>query len=214
MKKTMKKIFVMMMSLLAAAGCFAQNEAGRWTLTPKVGVNMATLTDPDIYVDNNEKMEYCNKVGFVVGGEVEYQLNRLLGLSTGLLYSSQGTGMKDNSAFRDASLSLDYLNVPLTANIYFAPDVAVRIGVQAGWAVRRHQEGDENIGNGHWQHNSTDDTNYRSFDLSLPIGLSWNIGAVQLDARYNLGLTNVTEYKLMKMRNRVLQLTVGYRFEL
>lgn len=28
----------------------AQREVGSWTLTPKVGINIAKLTDPDIYV--------------------------------------------------------------------------------------------------------------------------------------------------------------------
>ena len=36
----------------------------------------------------------------------------------------------------------------------------------------------------------------------------------RIDARYNLGLTNATKIDAVKIHNRVVQLTVGYRFEL
>lgn len=211
----MRKIVLLTMAwLMAATVSMAQNEVGHWTLTPKVGINLATLTDPDIYVSDGWKMEYRNKLGLVIGGEAEYQLNKFIGLSAGLLYSQQGTRQKDNPAFRDASVKLNYLNVPLTANIYLARNVSVRLGLQAGWAVSSGEEGEEFDGNGHWKHYDEGNMEYRAFDLSLPLGLSWAVGPLQFDARYNLGLTNITKYDLLKQRNRVVQLTVGYRFEL
>ncbi len=39
----------------------AQKEVGSWTFIPKVGINIAKLTDPDIYIAENQKMEYTNK---------------------------------------------------------------------------------------------------------------------------------------------------------
>ena len=210
----MKKIVLAMMWLMVSTITVAQNEVGHWTLTPKVGLNLATLTNPDIYVGmGGEKMEYRLKPGLVVGGEVEYQLNTLIGLSAGMLYSQQGTLPKDNSAFRDVKANLDYLNVPLTANIYFTHDMAIRLGIQPGWLLSLDVEGEESDGNGHWMHYDQGNTEHRTFDLSLPLGLSWNIGPVQLDARYNFGLTNITKYDQLKLHNRVIQLTIGYRFE-
>lgn len=214
MFKTMRKIIFTTLLLMVSTISMAQNEVGHWTLTPKVGVNLATLTDPDIYVSDTWKMEYSNRVGVVIGGEGEYQLNKLIGLSAGLLYSQQGTRQKDNPAFRDAIVRLDYLNVPVTANVYIARNVAIRLGLQAGWALSRRTEGEESDGNGHWEHYDSSDTWYRAFDLSLPLGLSWAVGSLQFDARYNFGLTNITKYDTLKQRNRVIQLTVGYRFEL
>ena len=200
--------------LLSSLTCMAQREVGTWAITPKVGVNIARLTDADVYVDTNEKMKPSNKVGLVAGAEAEYQWKSKLSLSTAVLYSNQGTRMSDNAVFRDMSYTLHYVNVPVTANLFFASNVAFRLGLQPGWALGTRDEFDENDGKGNWRHHSSSDTWFKAFDLSIPVGLSWNVGPVQLDARYNFGLTNTTKYDLMKMRNRVIQLTVGYRFEL
>ena len=53
-----------------------------------------------------------------------------------------------------------------------------------------------------------------TFDLSIPVGASYEYMNVILDARYNLGLTNIYKYDLIKSKNRVITVTVGYRFNL
>ena len=117
----------------------AQREVGSWTLMPKVGINIAKLTDPDIYVGiDGEKMEYTSKAGLVAGAELEYQLRERFSLSGGLLYSNQGTKMKDNSQFHNSSSTLHYLNIPLTANFYITPDFAFHLGLQPGFALKKH----------------------------------------------------------------------------
>ena len=199
----------------------AQREVGSWTFIPKVGINIAKLTDPDIYLTdpdiyivNDQKMEYTNKIGLVAGAELEYQLYERFSLSGGLLYSNQGTKTKDNPEFRNTSSTLHYLNIPLTANIYIAPDFAFHVGLQPGFALKKHIEEETKDEHGNWINTSSEDTWFKTFDLSIPIGLSYNIGAIQIDARYNLGLTNATKYDAVKIHNRVIQLTLGYRFAL
>lgn len=201
---------------LMTPGAMAQNEPGHWTLTPRVGLNLARLTNPDIYIAEtmNEEIEYENRAGLLVGAEAEYQLNRIVALSGGLFFSGQGARMKDNSHFRDTKVALSYVNVPLTAKFYFATGLAFRTGLQLGFAAKRHVEGEEHADNGQWERYAADDTWYRTFDLSLPLGLQFNVGNIQLDATYNLGLTDITKPTMIKMHNRVLQLTLGYRFEL
>jgi len=53
-------------------------------------------------------------------------------------------------------------------------------------------------------------------DVSLPIGLSYEYMGVVLDARYNLGLTNVDDSPGHddSCKNRVFTFSVGYRFAL
>lgn len=215
----MKKLMILTaMMALMALGAAAQNEPGRWTLTPRVGLNLARLTNPDIYIwgesSLDEEMEYENRRGLLVGAEAEYQLNRIVALSGGLFFSGQGAQLKENSVFRDLKVTLNYVNVPLTAKFYFASGLAFRTGLQLGFAAKRHVEDKEYADSEQWESYSDDDTWYRTFDLSLPLGLQFNVGNIQLDATYNFGLTNATKLDQVKMHNRVLQLTLGYRFEL
>ena len=51
-----------------------------------------------------------------------------------------------------------------------------------------------------------------SFDLSIPVGLSYEYKNVCLDARYNYGLTNFE--KGYNQKNSVFQITLGYKFGL
>jgi hypothetical protein len=44
--------------------------------------------------------------------------------------------------------------------------------------------------------------------------VSYEFENVILDARYNIGLSRIYDLDLVKNRNSVVQLTVGYRFQL
>lgn len=41
----MKKLFLAVVAMMVSAATFAQNEAGQITIQPKVGVNIANITD-------------------------------------------------------------------------------------------------------------------------------------------------------------------------
>ena len=56
------------------------------------------------------------------------------------------------------------------------------------------------------------DNRVRDFDLSVPVGLSYEFMDIVLDCKYNIGVTDV----LMNTsgRNSVFQITLGYRFDI
>ena len=56
------------------------------------------------------------------------------------------------------------------------------------------------------------DTDVKSFDFSIPVGLSYEYNNVVLDARYNWGLTKIADNSDSK--NSVFQITLGYKFDL
>ena len=51
-------------------------------------------------------------------------------------------------------------------------------------------------------------------NLSIPLGLSYEFDDFVIDARYNLGLTNVSDSEGTKIKNGVIMLTVGYKIPL
>ena len=52
----------------------------------------------------------------------------------------------------------------------------------------------------------------RKVDFSIPIGISYELNDFVVDARFNLGLTEVAD--LVKSKNRVFQITFGYQIDL
>lgn len=194
----MKKFFSFAVAILASVSMFAQTEVGAISILPKVGVNLATVTG-DL---KNKKM----KVDFTIGAEAAYQLTDALAVSGGLLYSGQGVKQKHDDETETCNLS--YLNIPLLANYYVIKGLAVKAGIQPGFLLSAKEKDD----------NSSEDIKSRcnSFDFAIPVGLSYEISNVVIDARYNIGLTKIYKnedgHKARDYKNSVFQITVGYKF--
>ncbi len=196
----MKKFFVMAAMVLSSVGAFAQYEAGDITIQPKVGLNVSSTT--------GEGAEY--KAGFVGGAELEYHVTPKFGISGGVLYSMQGAKVKDTD---DAKINLDYINIPILANVYVAPGLAIKAGIQPAFNVSNKlkaegftvdlDEAAKYLG---------DDVKVNSFDFAIPVGISYEYQNICLDARYNIGVTNIA--KDGDTKNSVFQITLGYKFKL
>lgn len=197
----MKKLFIAALMMASSAGVFAQHEVGSFTVQPKVGGTLTTIVG-----DNTDDCQM--KFGLVAGAEVEYQATNLIGVAAGVNYSMQGAKIKNS----DDNLKLEYVNIPIVANFYVAPNFALKLGLQPAFKTSA-KVGDTDVKDA-----------YKSFDLSIPVGASYEIENFVIDARYNIGVTKVNEHiealggaiKVgdFSQRNSVIQLTVGYRFDL
>ena len=58
------------------------------------------------------------------------------------------------------------------------------------------------------------DAKFQKFDLSIPVGLSYEYEDFVLDARYNIGTSKLIKSDPDSSKNSVFQLTIGYKFEL
>ena len=54
----------------------------------------------------------------------------------------------------------------------------------------------------------------KTLDFSIPLGLSYEFSDFIIDARYNLGLTNIFDTSSVNVKNGVIMLTVGYKIPL
>ena len=191
----MKKLLVMAAVMLASVGAYAQHAVGSFTLQPKVGMNIANLTDAD---------DADARIGFVGGLETEYQATDIFSLSAGVLYSMQGCKNDYNNV--KTTSKLDYINIPIMANAYVAKGLAVKLGVQPAFNVNSEVK----VSGG--KYSTSADADAKSFDFSIPVGISYEYSNVVLDARYNWGLTKVADGSDSK--NSVFQITLGYKFDL
>ena len=192
----MKKLFLAVVAMMISAATFAQNEVGQLTIQPKVGVNIANITDAD---------DADPRIGLAAGAEFEYGLTDNIGLSAGVLYSMQG--VKTTIIDDDCTWKLDFLNVPILANFYVAKGFAVKLGVQPGFKLSSKAEFKGSGGS-----KEVDVDGFKSVDLSIPVGLSYQYQNIVFDARYNWGVTNIVEDSDSK--HSVFQITVGYKFSL
>ena len=196
----MKKLFLAAVALMATMSVNAQ----QMFIKPMVGATLATVTGDH---SDNAKMKF----GVAGGAEFGYQVADPFAVTVGALVSMQGAGQKDTDFTRDASTTLTYLNIPVMANYYIIPGLAVKAGIQPGFMLSAKSKGEEHVGAGwvDYDHSGTD--GYKTFDLSIPWGLSYEISDFVIDARYNLGLTNIYDNDDIKNKNSVIMLTVGYK---
>ena len=192
----MKKLFLAVVAMMVSATTFAQNEVGQLTIQPKVGVNIANITDAD---------DADPRIGLAAGAEFEYGLTDNIGLSAGVLYSMQGAKATEDGA--DCTLKLDYLNVPILANFYVAKGFAVKLGVQPGFKLSSKAKA-----KGSGASVELDVDGIKSVDLSIPVGLSYQYQNIVFDARYNWGVTKIVDD--VDSKHSVFQITVGYKFSL
>ena len=192
----MKKLFLAVVAMMISAATFAQNEVGQLTIQPKVGVNIANITDVN---------DADPRIGLAAGAEFEYGLTDNIGLSAGVLYSMQG--FKTTEEGVDCTLKLDYLNVPILANFYVAKGFAVKLGVQPGFKLSSKAEFKGSGGS-----KEVDVDGFKSVDLSIPVGLSYQYQNIVFDARYNWGVTKIVDD--VDSKHSVFQITVGYKFSL
>ena len=200
----MKKFLASALMLLAAStATFAQHAVGSFTLQPKVGINVASLTKSD---------NYDSRIGLAAGVEGEYQVSDIFSLSLGAIYSQQGNKYDQTVSGQNVKYTnkLDYVNVPIMANVYVVPGLAVKLGVQPGFNVNSKGKVVANTSVG--SASKETELNAKSVDFSIPVGLSYEYKNVVLDARYNWGLTKVWDN--LDSKNSVFQFTLGYKFEL
>ena len=195
----MKKLMMIAVMAIFAMTASAQNtnrEVGAFTLQPKVGLTIGSFSGE--YITVGGKVENKKRVGFTAGLEGEIYATNWLGIALGLNYAQQGW------KFGDVKCKYDYLNVPLVADFYVARGLALKTGVQLGCLM-----------NAKWDDlNVKDDCNKTNF--SIPIGISYEFSNVVLDLRYNVALSKVNKNATdnYKYRSDLVQITIGYKFEL
>ena len=192
----MRKVIIMAVLMLSSVAAFAQRPVGSLTVQPKIGMNFATLTK----ADDSE-----SRIGLVAGAELEYQISDIFSISGGALYSQQGCEWSEDG--RTETNKLDYINIPVLANVYVVKNLAVKVGVQPAFNVNskaKASQGDSSI--------QGSIEGIKTFDFSIPIGLSYEYKNIVIDGRYNFGLTKINKHADSK--NSVFQITLGYKFDI
>lgn len=165
-------------------------------LGAKAGLNLATLSedyDPDVK----------NRTSFHVGGVAEISLSEAFSIQPEILYSSQGA--KDDGD-DDEEVRLNYLTLPVLAKYYVSEGFSLEVGPQLGLLLKGEIE-DNGV--------TTDVKDIsKSTDLGIAFGLGYKFeSGLNFGLRYYLGSDiNDIEGSPDKIKNKVLQISVGYFF--
>ena len=186
----MKLISLLMLISLLGNTVFSQGHAAEFGL--KAGVNFANF--------KLGEGEGKNKTGFHLGGLAHIHLSKKFALQPELVFSTQGSEYTDTRSDK-----FNYLNVPVILQYMFNYGFRIQTGPQFGFlASAKAKNGDV----------ETDiDEDFKTLDVSWSFGGGYlSRSGLGVDARYNLGLTDISEGN-PDIKNRVWQVGLFYQFK-
>jgi len=212
---------------------WAQVETGTFSVIPRVGLNLSTISDESLTTDvGTMKSKY--KAGAMAGVDLEYRISEPLAASVGAYYSREGCNYKDNvldhpvpgtyNVLSRSYFTIDYLKIPVMARWYVTDKFSVGTGVQAGIGLwnRTHTESQEvKVNNGSYTY-STDiekanvkGNGLRNVLWSVPVSVAVEYERVILDLRYSIPLSKVYQsdgkHPDGDERLQCWSISVGYR---
>ena len=198
----MKRLFFVVAIMMASTCVFAQHAPGSLTVQPRIGFSGA---------DFSNTSDTKARVGMIAGPEFEYTVSNRFSLAFGFNYSQQGAEL-DSKYYHTATnvtYKMDYLTVPIVANVYLLKGLALKAGIQPGYNLSAKMDADGT------KVDFKDDA-IKKFDFSIPFGLSYEFYNIVLDARYTIGLTKIFDEKIVDLdsKNVGFQITLGYKFTL
>jgi hypothetical protein len=213
----MKNFFLLLVMMGVAITSQAQHKEGDITIQPRIGVSFSNITGDDLF-SGDSKM----KINLTYGFEVEHFFTDQLSVAGGLLFTNQGykfdyyEGVEPggNSVKKTGNFNNYYALVPITVNYYVIEGLAVKAGIQPAFRVKTQLKVDDRkldmddamdflFGN----HEVT----VNKFDLSIPVGFSYEYNKIVFDARYNFGLIKIFKGLEKSSRNSAITLTLGYK---
>jgi hypothetical protein len=168
----------------AASAQHGNSPSGHVNLGIKSGINMYNI-------HNDDNTKYDQMTGYYFGLFGHIHLNSQWAIQPELVYSNQGA--KNG----DIKYTLDYINVPVLLQYMFDNGFRLQAGPQLGFLVSA-----DNI------------VDLNPIDFGVGIGASYVVPSTGfgIDARYNLGLSNINKDDAVKSTNWGFQLGVFYIF--
>lgn len=193
----MKKI------LFLALACFAGFcvHAQKINIGLKGGLNLASIADSE-----NED-DVSSRLGYHAGLFFNIPVSPQIAIQPEAVYSSQGAKY-DLGVGDDLELALNYINIPVMVQAMVGRGFYAQAGPQLGILTSVSDKvGSTSIG-------SVSKDDFKTTDVSLGFGIGYKGGSgFGLDARYNLGLTNINNSgQSANIKNNVLQ--VGLQLQL
>lgn len=236
----MKRTLIILAAVITTTMACGQSRTGTFSLIPRVAVTLSNISKESMaftssVTNTDSPTRGKTKAGILAGLDLQYQATPMVAVSLGAFYAKMGCRYDDTDlseaapgsydVFANNRFDLHYVSVPLMAHIYVARGLSVNGGVQASFLVDNNMYSDATkvtIGkDGSYTYTGPANTInkgndlVKKFELSIPVGISYEYENVVIDVRYQLGLTQIYKSPLDQgNKNREVVLSAGYKFDL
>ena len=222
--KNLVKLFLIVIAIMMATDKLFSQEFGI-----KAGFNSSNMHV--VYDGSIISEDFNMRTGFHIGATAEFPLTEIFSLETGLLISTKGVIYKQLLTEEDTGFNYEskvnlsplYLDIPVTAKASFDIGGGAKIygvfGPYAAIGLSGKIKQEESI-NGATTSEEIDiewgsdieSSNFKRMDFGLIMGAGVELNSIQIGLNYSLGLANISPQTNVKVNNRVLGISVGYKF--
>jgi hypothetical protein len=202
-----KSTLTVLLTVLVSLSMNAQH------LGVKGGLNFSNL--------NLEDVDGELRLGYHAGVFLNVPLGEAFSLQPEVLFSSKGSRTTYNletfSLEGESVLALNYIEVPILGVLNVGDVAQINFGPYLGFLSTASLELDGEIAdNEFFESDELDQDNFRNLDYGVAAGIALNFGALQVGARYSLGLVAVedsesAEIFLGDARNQNVQVYAALR---
>lgn len=192
----MKRFLILLLSVSVSSVAYSQVGFG---LGIKGGPNFASTISSE-----STDAAYESRTGWHAGLFTQVKLTKL-GIQPEFIISSQGSKV-NTAALTDVVYNkVTYFNIPVMLQYYMFKVVNIQVGPQFGILMDAKSV---------YQDNAEDIKElYTQSDLGIAFGLGLDLPmGLTATARYNLGLSDTLESSAEELKNRVIMVSIGYKF--
>lgn len=136
---------------------------------------------------------YNSRTGYHAGAFASFKFTKLA-IQPEFIYSQQGTSVSG------VDYSLGYINIPILLKFYLIGGLNIQAGPQFGFLSSATAAGVDIK------------SSLKSSDTSIALGAGFDISKLSIDARYNMGISEINDSAAMTAtKNQVFQLSLGYK---
>ncbi|HNP22659.1 MAG TPA: porin family protein [Panacibacter sp.] len=162
----------------------------------KVGANLDKI--------NGQAFKDGYNLGYHLGGFMEIDFSKSIGIQPELLFSQTNTTATDNlgDVFKPGdNIKLNYLNIPILLRINASKLLTLNAGPQFSILMNNHETLLENGQDA-----------FKNGDFALVLGAQLNLSSLKLYGRYNIGLSDINDIGSQdQWKSQQFQLGVGLR---
>lgn len=190
----MKKISLFVLGIAVTVASLAQSPA---QFGLKGGLNVSTIRSAD---DDDDNDGIDSKIGVHIGALAHIHLSSQFAVQPEILYSREGAEVEDSR------LKLDYINIPVMLQYMFNNGFRIEAGPQLGLLVSsKYKDDDVEV---------DADDDFKTTNISLGFGVNYlSYSGLGVGARYNLGLSDISEAGNSNIKANTLQISLFYMFD-
>lgn len=196
---------ILLSCLLALGGLSAVAQSSKFTFGIKGGVNYSNLKTSDNLTNENSILGYQAGVFTRIGGLIYVQPELYLATK-----GNEYTGIRTNGGITDIKGDIKFttLDMPLLLGTKIGRNKS-NLRFMGGPVISFILEKDNNLGSVYNQ--VSDFGNYKNQTLGLQAGAGIDLGNISIDARYEAGLSNISQSEKYNQQQRLVHLSLGLK---